>query len=322
MAKKTVEEQATSTALAEQAKANMLATAAQYADDAGGGFENQTQEDKSMPFLQVLQTGSPQCKPRDPKQITGAIAGMIINTITGELFDGEEGAIVIPVLTDHCFCEWKPRDQGGGGNGFVARHEISSVIVSDARQKATDRNRLKNGNNELVETFYMYGLVQRPKIDLRKGFPDQLSDLIDLDAVGDPVLIPFTSTKIKPYKTITTQTGMFKIPGLPHPQNQPPLWAFPLWFTTALEKRDQGDSFNYRIKFAGGSKIELEKLLPRFDQEKQEHTLYNAARELRRAISAGMVKVDYNKQNADSGEGGQRPSAGGNAPKSDDHVPF
>ena len=288
----------------------------QYGDDAGGGFENQSQQDRSMPFLQVLQTGSPQCKPRDPKQIQGATAGMVINTVSGKLYDGERGFILIPSFTEHVFVEWVPRDDGGG---FVGRHTIDSEIVAQARARTRDR-RLKtpDGKHDLVETFYVYGLVfDIPEgVDLRKGFVP-ISELIDLqDGIVDPVIVPFTSTKITPYKHINTQIGMFRIPGLPHPQCLPPMWAFPLWATTKLEERPAGSSFNYAFKFAGGPRIEKELLLPRFRAPDEEFPIYTACRGLRDAVKQGMVKVDFSKQQVDDA------AAGGGGKGGADDVPF
>lgn len=274
-----------------------------YGDDAAGGFENQTTADKAIPFLFVLQDGSPQLKSKSDKYVPGAKAGMMMNSITGELFDPDTGAIVIPCLTDHNFVEWIPRNEGGG---FVGVHPINAQIVADARSRATKRNDLKTKDgHQLVETFYIYGLLFKPKVDLRQGFTASIADLIDLNSPGSPVLIPFSSTKITPYKQVNTNIGMFKLPDLPFPQNQPPIWAFPLWFTTTLEQRDQGDSYNYRIKFAGGEQITKDRLLPRFVEPGVECAAYAAARALKQAVAAGTVKVDMSKQGgADAADGG------------------
>lgn len=287
-----------------------------YAEDAGAGFENQTGADKSLPFLNLLQTGSPQVKPRDEKQIKGAVAGMMLNSVTEETHDGEKGLVVIPCFTDRKFCEWKPR-QGGGAGGFVAAHEPESRVVLDAIASAKDKYELKVNGNDLVDTFYMYALAVDSKLDLRNGWPATVTDLIDVNLMGTPIIIPFSSTKIKPYRTINSQLGMYCIPGLPHPQNKPPMWAFPLWFTTALEHRDAGDSFNYRIKYATGARIELSNLLPRRNADGSETALYSAGRELKKLIEAGTLKVDYSKS-----EGRDSGGSSDSQPRTTDDIPF
>lgn len=285
----------------------------QYDDDAGGGFENQDQSDRAIPFLSVLQDLSPQVKPRDEKYVPGAIAGMIHNSLTNELYTPEEGVVVVAAVTEHCFVEWIPRSAGGG---FINKFATNDPVVAKARSAATKRGKLEiqtpTGPHDLVETFYMYALTQKPKVDLRKGVPDRLEDVIDLDSIGVPVVIPFTSTKIQPYKNINTQLGMYKLPNRPHPQCIPPLWAYPLWLTTTLEKRTAGESWNFRFNFWTGRKIEEQKLLPRFRAPGQEWALYQAARDFRNAVRGGGIRVDYTQQNAANSK-----DAGG-----EDEIPF
>ena len=64
--------------------------------DAGQGL-NMTQEDLALPFLKVLGQLSPECNKRDAKHVEGAEPGMIINTVTGEVYDGVKGIDVVPV---------------------------------------------------------------------------------------------------------------------------------------------------------------------------------------------------------------------------------
>ena len=50
-----------------------------------------TQEDLALPFLKVLGQLSPECNKRDAKHVEGAEPGMIINTVTNEIYDGVKG---------------------------------------------------------------------------------------------------------------------------------------------------------------------------------------------------------------------------------------
>ena len=56
--------------------------------DADKGSQNMTQEDLALPFLKVLGQLSPEVNKRDGKYVEGAEPGMIINTVTNEVFDG------------------------------------------------------------------------------------------------------------------------------------------------------------------------------------------------------------------------------------------
>ena len=58
-----------------------------------------TQDDLALPFLKVLGQLSPECNKRDAKHVKGAEPGMIINTVTNEVYDGEKGIDVVPYTT-------------------------------------------------------------------------------------------------------------------------------------------------------------------------------------------------------------------------------
>ena len=70
--------------------------AVNFEADAGQGL-NMTQEDLALPFLKVLGQLSPECNKRDAKHVEGAEPGMIINTVTNEIYDGVKGIDVVPV---------------------------------------------------------------------------------------------------------------------------------------------------------------------------------------------------------------------------------
>ena len=64
---------------------------ADFEADAGAGMENVTADDLQIPFLSILQSNSPQLDESEGKYIDGAKAGMILNTVTNEIFDGKIG---------------------------------------------------------------------------------------------------------------------------------------------------------------------------------------------------------------------------------------
>ena len=82
--------------VAKRENAGALATNV-FEADAGQGIANIKQEDLALPFLKVLGQLSPEVNTRDAKYVKGAQPGMIINTVTAELYDGEKGIDVLPV---------------------------------------------------------------------------------------------------------------------------------------------------------------------------------------------------------------------------------
>ena len=96
--------------------------------DADKGSQNMTQEDLALPFLKVLGQLSPEVNKRDGKYVEGAEPGMILNTVTNEVFDGTKGIDVLPVFYERKYVEWQDRGEGKGAP--VAIHDASSDIMS------------------------------------------------------------------------------------------------------------------------------------------------------------------------------------------------
>ena len=96
--------------------------------DAHAGTQNMAQEDLALPFLKVLGQLSPEINKRDGKYVEGAEPGMILNTVTNEIFDGAKGIDVLPVFYKRQYVEWQDRGESKGAP--VAIHEASSDIMS------------------------------------------------------------------------------------------------------------------------------------------------------------------------------------------------
>ena len=73
--------------------------------DANAGSQNITQEDLALPFLKVLGQLSPEVNKQNAKFISGAEPGMIVNSVTKELYDGAKGINVIPVHYERQYVE-------------------------------------------------------------------------------------------------------------------------------------------------------------------------------------------------------------------------
>ena len=112
--------------------------------DANQGAQNITQEDLALPFLKVLGQLSPEINKQNAKFINGAEPGMIVNSVTKELYDGKKGIDVIPVHYERQYVEWQ--DRGQTGNAPVAIHKADSDIISKTTRDKSWKDRLPNGN--------------------------------------------------------------------------------------------------------------------------------------------------------------------------------
>jgi len=115
-----------------------------FEDDMGKGLGSIGQQDLALPFLKILAQLSPEVNKRDGKYVEGAEAGMIYNSVTGELYNGVEGINVIPCFYKLEYLEWKDRGEGLGAP--VAIYPSSSDILSKTKPDANYKDRLPNGN--------------------------------------------------------------------------------------------------------------------------------------------------------------------------------
>lgn len=114
-----------------------------FAAHAGEGLERASMKDYALPFLYLLQKGSPQVDENDDAYVEGAKPGMFINTVTSELFDA---LTVIPCDFQKVHNEWVPRDAGGG---FVGSYNTAEEAESKKRD-----------DTQIVETANHFVLCQ------------------------------------------------------------------------------------------------------------------------------------------------------------------
>ena len=129
--------------VAKRENAGALATNL-FEADANQGAQNISQEDLALPFLKVLGQLSPEINSRDAKYIKGAQPGMILNTVTGDYYDGEKGINVLPVFYKRQYIEWQ--DRGASMGAPVAIHEVDSDLLSKVTRDKSNKDRLPNGN--------------------------------------------------------------------------------------------------------------------------------------------------------------------------------
>lgn len=232
-----------------------------FGDHAGAGMENVGTEDMAMPFLGLLQDLSDEVKKKNEKYIEGAEPGMLFNTVTRELL-GEE-VFFVPAYRDHQYVEWVPRDQGGG---YVDSHDPTSPEVLEAKAASQSFGKIKIGNNDLIETFYLYGF--------------QIDGAAGKESVC-PMVVAFTSSKIKVYKRIMTQIRTLK--GF----KNPPLYAFRLRIGSVGEQNKvKQDYHNFTVTPAEGD-ITSSMNLPGSDFE----GLLEEGKQLLLAVKSGVARA-------------------------------
>lgn len=196
-----------------------------FAAFAGEGMDAISTDDMQIPFLRIIQPLSPEIKKNDPKFIKGASAGDMFNTVTGQLFDGEKGCIVIPCGYTVKYLEFGLRINGGG---FFGELDVNDPDVS--RTERQGAHEMLPSGNELIRSAQHLVLI----VDPETGITQQ--------AICD-----MKKTQLKVSKRWNTQMKMIKYQG-PKGMFTPPMWGTAWRLTVVSESNDQGSWYNYAVE--------------------------------------------------------------------------
>lgn len=234
--------------------------------DLGTGFEDLTPDDVAVPFMGILQKGSPQVEEDNPKRVEGAKAGMIFNTATGEVFPKETGITIIPIHRVRNFLEWIPKDDGGGLVNVFAPEapEVKSVLAKAGRKFG----KLKIGDgNDLVETISLFCLLVRPNGQFER------------------VVVSFASTQIAAYKRLMTMAQAIQVQQPDGRMETPPLFSHQYQLVTEFTQKKEHTWYRYKVAFAKGT-AEASRLAPT-------DPLYEQAKVFRALINQGQAKAGF-----------------------------
>lgn len=252
------------------AKAGAVALAGDFSGMAGLGFENAGRDDLAIPFLVLLQSGSPQCKRSDGNYIEGAAEGMLLNSVTKQLMDPvKERIVIVPCAYQRSFVEWRTREAGGG---FVMQHDVATgqQLLSTAERDEKGRDILPSAN-QLNDTRAFYVMV------------------IGDDGTPSPAFISMTSTQIKKSKQWLMQQNLLKLKDGHGNTYTPPMFAAKWHVSTVAESNDKGSWFGWAFEF--------DSFFPGVDDP-----TFQAVLGFHKSIAKGEVKADLAKAGEVVGE--------------------
>ena len=227
--------------------------------DAGQGL-NMTQDDLALPFLKVLGQLSPECNKRDAKHVEGAEPGMIINTVTGEVYDGVKGIDVVPVHYKRQHIEWQDRGESQGAP--VKIYEAGDDLPSSTRDKF-NKDRLANGNYlENTASHFVVILGDNPTT----------------------ALISMKATQLKVSRKWNSMMMGLKMQGK-NGMFTPPTYSHIYKLKTVQQSNDKGTWFGWDVSRVG----------PISDPG-----IYKIAKDFGANVSKGDVKVKHGEQESKS----------------------
>ena len=210
--------------VAEKKKSDVALTG-MFEEDANTSFGNMDSDDYALPFLRVLGQLSPECNKRDAKYVDGAEPGMIFNTVTKQLYDGEAGVNIIPCYYKREYVEWS--DRGEGTSAPVAIHSVDSGIIKEATRDASYKDRLPNGNY-LENTASYFVLIDD----------------------GTSALISMKSTQLKVSRSWNSMMNSIKLKGK-NGMFTPAMYSHVYNLKTVQQSNDKGTWFGWTVEKVG-----------------------------------------------------------------------
>lgn len=271
------------TALAEPAQSAVALPTESFSGFAGQGFEGTTRDDFAIPFLQILQSNSPEVKRSEGAYIEGAQEGMLLNTVTKEVFDTAKTEVVlIPCWYQRTFVEWRLRENGGG---FVAEHKPGpkvDAMLAHATRDEKGRDILDSGN-QLNDTRTFYVMMVR-------------------DGVPTPAVLAMTSTQIKKAKQWMMQQNLLKLPAADGTVYTPPMFAGKWVAHTVPESNERGSWMGWMFSFKGYC-------------DGPADPVFVAALSFHKSLASGAIKADMSRADTSAGMRDREPGE-------DDDIPL
>lgn len=241
-AKSITKEPSPSTAVVKaNANAVIEASADLFAADAGAGFEEASSDSYAIPFLVILQKGSPQVDEASGVALEGAKAGMLYNNVSGKLYNGKEGIFIVPCHFRREFLQWAPREGGGGFKGALSVEQLTEMRL-DGKVKDMD------GGLYIADAD---GSVS-PKKNIRIGdHRNHFVLVLEEDGNTSPALLSLTSTQIKKSKQLMSMLSDVRVKGADGNRVQPAAFANKVRLSTIGESNDKGTWFGAKFELAG-----------------------------------------------------------------------
>lgn len=124
-----------------------------WAEDSGKGLENTTSDDFQIPFLNIIEQLSPQVNKKKAEYVEGADVGMVVNSLTGQLWNDETPLLVIPCAYSSIDLEWKPNR-----GGLAGIHKASENMLKQTKKSDDGKRDVLPNGNEIINTAQHYVL--------------------------------------------------------------------------------------------------------------------------------------------------------------------
>lgn len=225
----------------------------------GAGLENADRDSFAIPFLAIMQKGSPQVDKDSDAFVDGAEVGDLMLTTSGEVFKDEDGVDLIFCGYRRVFLRWAPESTGGGFKGELSADEVARGRANG--QFIEQDNKLFADNGDVIrDTRVHYVLV------LKDG------------GMPAPAVLSVSSTQIKKSKMLMTQIQSYSAKDSKGKAFNPPSFGHVFHAETIAESNDKGSWRGW--KFTRRGYVESPEL-------------FKLAKDFHDTVAGETVKVDY-----------------------------
>jgi hypothetical protein len=204
-----------------------------------------------QPFLQIVQSGSPEIKKSHPKyaerSIPDAREGDIVSVQERKVLP--QPLTVIPLAQNTLYTEWKPREQGGGFVGNVPLSITGHRSYRKGAANTPDANKEWFGEHELKLTV-LFSVLYQDGSEWKKG------------------LISMASTQLKVARRWAKALLSVRYPELP--DALPPIFASKWLLSTGAEDNAKGDWMGWTV--TQGDLLDLSTDSALLEQAFRQHT--------------------------------------------------
>ena len=250
-------------AVAAKKKTDVAVPAINFAAEQGVGLEGADKESFAIPFFAVLQSNSPQV---ELETVEGAKAGLLINTVTEELF--KEAKLVF-VAFQRRYLRWGDRNHGGGFKGEYLPEEVDKMLEEGvAWQDEEDGMKIRTASAD----------GSGPG-DILKDTRQHYAMMVREDGSFSRCIVPMASTQIKRSKRLMAQMAEYQMtdPNTGAKFN-PPTYARIYKVQTEAESNDKGRWHSFVLNPVGVV---------------EDPDLYEACKAFHKQIHSGEAKADY-----------------------------
>jgi len=223
------------TDVAEQIQLNMFA-------DSGAGMEGASSEAFAIPFLSVLQKGSPQVDEASGRAIEGAKSGMLYENVSGRFYDGKAGLTLVPCAYRRVFLHWASRANGGGFRGELQPEKVAEMRARGQICELDGRLYIPSAD----------GTVSDKNCDRISDTRNHYVLIVDRESgAWNEALLSLSSSQIKKSKMLMSALASVRVSNPMGNAFCPPTFGNYVKVMTTPESNDKGNWFGIKFELAG-----------------------------------------------------------------------